>query len=322
MKALVLHELSGPRALSLDEVPEPPAEDRVLIEVRAAGVSYPDLLISYGRYQVRSEPPFIPGAEVAGVVLSAPAASEFRAGDRVSAITMLGGYAERVAVAPDHVLPLPAETDFAEGAALVSNYQTAHFALHRRAGLIAGDTVLVLGSAGGLGSAAIQVAKALDAVVIAGVHREGAEDFLRDLGADEVVPLRDGWLQRVRELTGGRGVDIVIDPVGGEVFDDAVRALASEGRLVVLGFAGGGIPQVKVNRLLLRNVSVVGGGWGEYVRTHPGALAETGAAVAALVAKGMRPPVTARYPLERGAQALIDMEDGRVLGKVVLTVES
>jgi NADPH2:quinone reductase len=205
---------------------------------------------------------------------------------------------------------------------MVSNHQTAYFALHRRAGLIAGDSVLVLGSAGGLGSAAIQVAKALDAMVIAGVHREGAEDFLRELGADEVVRLRDGWLERVRELTGGRGVNVVVDPVGGELFDDAVRALASEGRLLVLGFAGGGIPQVKVNRLLLRNVSVVGAGWGDYVRRNPGALVETGAALAALVEKGMRPPITARYPLERGAQALIDVEQGRVLGKVVLTLES
>jgi len=318
VQALVLTELAGPQALRARDIAEPPSDGRVLIEVRASGVCYPDLLLTYGRYQVRAEPPFVPGNEVAGVVLDAPVGSGVRAGDRVIAVPSLGGYAERVAVDPAFVLPLPPELDFAGGAALLANHQTVHFALHRRAGLAAGETVLVLGSAGGVGSAAIQVAKALGARVLAGVHREGAEEFLRGLGADEVVPLRDGWPDRVRELTVGRGVDVVVDPVGGAVFDDAVRVLAPEGRLIVLGFAGGGIPQIKVNRLLLRNASIVGAGWGEFLRTRPQALAETAAALAALVGEGLRPPVTVRYPLARGADALRDLEAGRVLGKAVL----
>lgn len=251
-------------------------------------------------------------------MLSAPAGSGLQAGERVAAIAALGGFAERAAVDPGFVLRLPGELDFAEGAALLVNHQTAYFALRRRAGLVAGETVLVLGSAGGVGSAAVQVAKALGAQVLAGVHRDGAEDFLRELGADHVMSLRSGWLEQVRELTTARGVDIVIDPVGGDLFADAVRALAPEGRLIVLGFAGGGIPQIKVNRLLLRNVSIIGAGWGEFLRTHPWALAETADALAVLAGQGLRPPVTARYPLAHGAQALSDLEDGKVLGKAVL----
>jgi NADPH2:quinone reductase len=318
MKALVLSELSGPGALSLGDVDEPVADGRVLIDVHAAGVCYPDLLLTYGRYQVQIEPPFVPGTEVAGIVLDAPESRGFRPGQRVLALSPLGGYAERVAVDPALVLPMPPELDFAEGAALLANHQTMHFALVRRARLVAGETVLVLGAAGGIGTAAIQLATALGARVIAGVHRAGAEGFLRDLGTEQVVSLGDGWPAKVRELTGGRGVDVVVDPVGGAIFDDAVRVLAPEARLLVIGFAGGGIPTVKVNRLLLRNASVVGVGWGEFLRSHPQALAETAAGLAELVAKGLRPPVTARYPLELGADALRDLEQGKVFGKAVL----
>ncbi|AIJ24652.1 zinc binding alcohol dehydrogenase [Amycolatopsis methanolica 239] len=321
VKALVVHGLDGPSAIRFDDVDEPPSDGKVLIEVRAAGVCYPDLLLTQGRYQARAQPPFVPGSEVAGLVVHAPDGSGFSAGDRVQAVVGLGAYAQRVAVDPGAVWRLPDELDFAEGAALLANHQTAHFALHRRAGLTAGETVLVLGSAGGVGSAAVQVATALGARVIAGVHRRGADEFVRGLGSDGIVPLHDGWLDRVREVTSGRGVDVVVDPVGGALFDDAVRALAPEGRLIVLGFAGGAIPQVKVNRLLLRNVSVVGAGWGEFLRTRPQALAETAQALQAFVARGLRPPVTRRFPLAEGAQALLDLEAGTVLGKAVLVTE-
>lgn len=233
----------------------------MLIDVKASGVCFPDLLITYGKYQIRPEPPFIPGAEISGVVVSAPEGSGFAPGDRVLAAAYLGGYAERIAVNPAQVLRIPDGLAFDEAASLIINYQTMEFALARRAKIVAGETVVVLGAAGGVGTATIQLAKAHGARVIAVVRREGVEDFLRELGADEVVPLAPGWGERIRELTDGVGAQIVVDPVGGDAFDDAVRVLAPEGRLVVIGFAGGGIPEVKVNRVLFRNISIVGAAW-------------------------------------------------------------
>ena len=209
-----------------------------------------------GEYQLRLEPPFIPGMEVAGVVRSAPYESEFKPGQRVTALSMLGAWAEQVAVAPDNLTPTPDGLDDAESVALLGNYQTMYFALAKRGALRPGETVLVLGSAGGVGTAAVQIAKALGARVIAMVHRPHAVEFVESLGADVVLPLTEGWLKAVQETTDGRGVDLVVDPIGGDAFDDAIRALAVEGRLLVIGFAAGGIPTVKVNRLLLRNVAV------------------------------------------------------------------
>ncbi|MBX7434243.1 NADPH:quinone oxidoreductase family protein [Mycobacterium sp. Y57] len=319
MKALVAQELTGPSGLAYLDVPDPADPAKVIIDVGAAGVCFPDLLLLRGEYQLRLDPPFIPGMEVAGVVRSAPAGSGFQAGQRVSAFTMMGGYAERVAVAPESVVPTPADVDDAAAAALLGNYYTMYFALQRRAGLRAGETVLVLGSGGGVGTAAVQIAKAMGARVIAMVHRPGAVGFVESLGADAVLPLTDGWLDAVKQHTGGRGVDVVVDPIGGPAFDDAVRALATEGRLLVLGFAaGGGIPTVKVNRLLLRNVSVVGVGWGEFVNRTPGAQAEVAAGLGELVAAGLRPPAPVSFPLSAGVQALQALADGEVHGKLVL----
>jgi NADPH2:quinone reductase len=291
----------------------------VVVDVGAAGVSFPDLLLIKGEYQLKLEPPFVPGTEVAGVVRSAPADSGFVAGQRVSTLTMLGAWAERVAVPPASVTPTPDGLDDGAAVCLLGNYYTMYFALERRAALRAGETVLVLGSAGGVGTAAIQIAKALGAKVIALVHRPGAMDFVASLGADVVLPLTDGWAQSVREHTDGRGVDVVVDPVGGDAFDDAIRVLATEGRLLVLGFAsGGGIPMVKVNRLLLRNVSVVGVGLGEFINRTPGAQAEIGAGLGRLIDAGLRPPPPVRYPLSEGRAALESLATGGVRGKVVL----
>ncbi|MDH6680942.1 NADPH2:quinone reductase [Rhodococcus sp. LBL1] len=321
MRAVVVTELAGPSSMVVRDVPEPDATGLVLIDVKASGVCFPDLLISYGKYQLRPEPPFVPGTEVAGVVVSAPEGSGFEPGQRVLAVSSLGGYAEQVAVHPALVLPIPDELGFDEAASLIINYQTMEFALGRRARLQAGETVAILGAAGGVGTSAIQLAKAHGARVIAVVRRDGADDFLREIGADDVVRLADGWATRVRELTGGRGADVVVDPVGGDAFDDAVRALAPEGRLLVIGFAGGGIPSIKVNRVLFRNISVVGAAWGEFLRTEPTALADTHAALVKRVRAGLRPIVTARYPLASAAEALADLEAGRVLGKAVLVQE-
>lgn len=304
--------------MTLRDVVEPDSSGKVLIDVRAAGVNYPDLLMTQGAYQMKVNPPFIPGAEVSGVVLEVPAGSRFNPGDRVLALCGLGGYAQKITVESSMVIPAPPELDFVHSVALIANYQTAYFALSRRAMLLSGETVVVLGAAGGVGTAAIQVAKGLGAHVIAVVHRDGAGDFLRDLGADDVVQLVDGWAEVVRTLTRGRGVDIVVDPIGGTAFDDAVRILAPEGRLLVIGFAAGGIPQIKVNRLLLRNASVLGVGWGEYLRKEPQALAEVGKGVADLVASGMKPAVTDIFRLDEARTALERLAGGSVLGKVVL----
>jgi NADPH2:quinone reductase len=319
VKALVAQELSGPSGLVYADVDDLADDGMVIVDVGAAGVSFPDLLLIKGEYQLKLDPPFIPGTEVAGVVRSAPADSGFAAGQRVTGLSMLGAWAERVALPPASVLPTPDGIDDGAAVCLLGNYYTMYFALVRRAALRAGETVLVLGSAGGVGTAAIQIAKALGAKVIAMVHRPGAMKFVESLGADVVLPLTDGWAQAVREHTDGRGVDVVVDPVGGEVFDDAIRVLATEGRLLVLGFAsGGGIPTVKVNRLLLRNVSVVGVGLGEFINRTPGAQVEIGAGLGKLVEAGLRPPPPVRYPLSEGRAALESLADGGIKGKVVL----
>ena len=319
MKALVAQELSGPSGLVYTDVDEPSGDGAVVVDVGAAGVGFPDLLLIKGEYQLKLDPPFVPGTEVAGVVRSAPPESGFTVGQRVTGLSMLGAWAERVALAPASVLPTPDGVDDGAAVCLLGNYYTMYFALVRRGGLLAGETVLVLGSAGGVGTAAIQIATALGARVIAMVHRPGATEFVESLGADVVLPLTDGWAQAVREHTDGRGVDLVVDPVGGDAFDDAIRVLATEGRLLVLGFAsGGGIPTVKVNRLLLRNVSVVGVGLGEFVNRTPGAQAEIGAGLGKLVAAGLRPPPPMRHPLPDGRAALESLANGGVKGKVVL----
>ncbi|MDZ4264663.1 MAG: NADPH:quinone oxidoreductase family protein [Mycobacterium sp.] len=319
MKALVAQELSGPSGLVYTDVADPVGgADNVFVDVGAAGVCFPDLLMLRGEYQMKMDPPFVPGLEVAGTVRSAPADSGFVAGQRVSGFSLLGAWAEQVALPLSGVVPTHDGLDDASAVCLLGNYYTMHFALQRRGALRPGETVLVLGSAGGVGTAAVEIAKALGARVIAMVHRPSAVEFVESLGADVVLPLTDGWLDAVKQHTDGRGVDVVVDPIGGEAFDDAVRALATEGRLLVIGFAAGGIPTVKVNRLLLRNVSVVGVGWGEFVNRTPGAQAEVGAALNRLVDAGLRPPAPVRFPLSSGVQALQSLADGAVHGKLVL----
>lgn len=319
MRALQVEKTIGPDGIRLAEVPEPEAGDGLLVEVHAAGVTFPDLLLSRGLYQYKPDPPFVPGNEIAGVVRAAPAGSGFEPGDRVVGATMIGGFAETAALPVALAAPMPEGLDFAEGAALVCNYHTAHFALHRRARLVAGETVVVLGAAGGVGTASIQVARGLGAKTIAVVRRPGQEEFLRGLGADEVVQAAEGWKDRVRELTGGRGADVVLDPVGGDAFAEGLRCLAPEGRILVVGFAAGAIPELTVNRLLLRNVSAVGVAWGAFLMGDLGLFASTAEALSGMVDAGVvRPPIAVRYPLEDGAQALADLDAGKIFGKAVL----
>jgi NADPH2:quinone reductase len=327
MRAIQIVEESGPdSALELVELDEPepshmltPGEG-VVVDVHAAGVSFPELLQTRGMYQMKPPLPFVPGSEVAGVVRSAPAGAAVKAGDRVAAFCALGGFAE-TAVAPEFfTVPLSGELDFAQGAGLILNYHTAYFALALRGQMKDGEWVLVHGAAGGVGTASLQVAKGLGGRTVAVVSSEQKAAVAREAGADEVVSLSDGWKDEVVELTGG-GVDVVVDPVGGDRFTDSLRSLREDGRLLVLGFTGGAIPEVKVNRLLLRNVAVVGAGWGAYVMGKPDLNREVGAAVNRMVDEGfIRPVVGERFPFERAADALRTLDERRATGKLVLEV--
>ena len=294
----------------------------MVVDVHAAGVSFPELLQTRGQYQLKPELPFVPGSEVAGIVRSASDDADVREGDRVSAFCALGGFAE-TAVAPSFfTFPLDEALDFAQGAGLILNYHTAYFALAMRGRLRSGETVLVHGAAGGVGTAALQVAKGLGARTIALVSTEAKRGVAEQAGADETVLVGDSWKDEVRSLSDG-GVDVVIDPVGGDRFTDSLRALREDGRLIVVGFTGGSIPEVRVNRLLLNNTEVVGAGWGAYVMRKPQLNREVGAAIARMVGEGfIRPVVGERFPLEQAGEALRALEERRATGKVVLEVRA
>jgi NADPH2:quinone reductase len=327
MRAIQIVNETGPDgALELVDLPEPepshmltPGEG-VVVEVHAAGVSFPEVLQTRGQYQMKPPMPFVPGSEVAGVVLSAPAGASVKEGDRVAAFCALGGFAE-TAVAPEFfTFELSPQLDFAQGAALILNYHTAYFALLLRGRLARGETVLVHGAAGGVGTASLQVAQGLGANTIALVSSVAKRAVAEEAGADHTLLLGDGWKDEVLEISGG-GVDMVLDPVGGDRFTDSLRSLREDGRLVVVGFTGGSIPEVRVNRLLLRNTEVVGAGWGAYVMGKPDLNREIGAAVNGMVDAGfIRPIVGERFPLERAAEALKTLDERRATGKIVLDV--
>ncbi len=327
MRAVQIVDLTGPEsALRIVDLPEPgPSHpltpgSGVLVEVHAAGVSFPELLQTRGQYQVKPDLPFVPGSEVAGVVTSAPERASVRPGDRVAAFSFLGAWAE-TAVAPESmVFRLPAQLDFAQGAGLILNYHTAYFSLKLRGRLAEGETVLVHGAAGGVGTAAIQVARGLGARTIGVVSSDEKAEVARAAGADEVIRSDGPWKDEAKALSDG-GVDVVLDPVGGDRFTDSIRSLREGGRVLVVGFTGGAIPEVKVNRLLLNNTEVVGAGWGAYVMSKPSAWREIGAAVSGLVDAGqVRPIVGAQFPLEHAGKALKLLDERAALGKVVLDV--
>jgi NADPH2:quinone reductase len=336
MKAIQIVDLTGPdSALELVDLPEPEAThmlspgEGVVIDVHCAGVAFPELLQTRGEYQIKPPLPFVPGSEVAGVVRSAEigsppipggGASDLKAGDRVAAFCGLGGFAETAVAPPFLTFALPAELDFAQGASLILNYHTAHFSLVLRGRLREGETVLVHGAAGGVGTAALQVAKGLGARTIAVVSSEAKQQIALNAGADHVLRSDGPWKDEAKELSGG-GVEIVFDPVGGDRFTDSLRSLREGGRLVVVGFAGGSIPEVKVNRLLLGNTEVIGAGWGGYAMSRPEVNLEIGAAIAGLIERGfVRPIVGERFPLERAADALRAIDERRATGKIVLDV--
>jgi NADPH2:quinone reductase len=323
MRAVQISQLDGPaaaRVVDLDEPVGDDAADVVVIDVHAAGVAFPDVLQSRGLYQHKPGLPFVPGGEAAGVVRSAPPGAHVRAGDRVAALTMLNGAMAQVITLPAaQVFKLPDTVSFEAGAGLLFNDLTVLFALTERGKLSAGATVLVHGAAGGIGTSTLRLAGPLGASrVIAVVSTPAKAEVARAAGATDVV-LADGFRDAVSELTGGRGVDLILDPVGGDRFTDSLRSLAPGGKLLVVGFTGGEIPTVKVNRLLLNNIDVVGVGWGAWVMSHPGELQRQWATLEQLLASGAAPaPQPDVFGLEQAADALAALENRTAAGKVVL----
>lgn len=324
MRAVQVVTTTGPADIEVREVdaPTPGAHD-VLVEVHSVGVAFPDLLLSRGEYQFKPEPPFTLGVDFAGVVLDpgSPESSGFTVGQRVAGVNLHGGAAEQVANPAIFTFALPDALSYDEGAALPMNYLTALFALEERGSLREGETVLVHGAAGGVGTATLQVAKGLGARTIAVVSTEEKAAFARAAGADEVVVGPD-FKDAVKELTRGVGVDVVLDVVGGPAFTDSLRCLAEQGRVLVVGFAAGqGIPEVKVNRLLLGNTDVRGVGWGAYAMTRPGYMQQQWHRLEPMITSGVvRPPIGATYDLGDFGRALVDMDERRTLGKSVVRV--
>jgi NADPH:quinone reductase len=322
MRALLLTAYDGPGALRLADVPEPESSGLVAIEVYAAGVGYPDLLITQGRYQVKPEIPFVPGLEVAGLVRSAPPGSAFRAGDQVAAAVAMGGFAELAVARPERVMPIPSGLGFAGATALPVNYVAAYLALVRRAHMIPGEIVLVHGAGGGTGSAAVEVAKWLGATVIATAGSPERCEVASRAGADHVLRSDGDWRTEVLELLGGPRVAVVFDPVGGDrVALDSIRVLAPEGRWLVIGFTSGQIPAVPVNRYLLRNVSAVGVHVSGFVASEPGLVTAAAAALGQMHADGrLHPSIRTGYRLDDGPRALAELATRAGWGKAVLTV--
>lgn len=322
MRAFQLHSYSGPTGLSSIEVAEPEGDaETAVVEVRAIGINFPDLLLTKGQYQRKPELPFTPGCEVAGVIRWAPAESGWRAGDRVMAFIWDGAYAESVAIPVRSLVAIPDEMGFDVAAGLVVNHHTVHFALARRGHVQPGENVLVMGAGGGIGSAAVQVAKGLGARVIAGVAGEHEVTVAKESGADEVIILEVGFAKQIRELTDGEGVDAILDPLGDWLFDEGVRALASEGRILVIGFAAGDIPSLRTNRLLLRNVSAVGVAWGATLDKDPALLAWGAKALHRMYAEGsVRPHIGQRFTFDDIPTALQLLDAHEIRGKAIVEV--
>ena len=319
MRAAVITALTGPDAIEIREVAEPtPERDQVLVDVEYVGVVFPDVLQTRGEYQLRPDVPFTPGWEVSGVVRAD--VGGFRAGDRVAAMPVVGGLAETVAVDAHMVFPLPDGVPFDKAAALPLNYLTVHFALTRRAQLRKGETVLVHGAAGGVGTAACQLAAAYGARVIAVVSTPKKGEVAKEAGAHDIV-LADGFRDAVRRLTADRGVDVIVDPVGGDRFTDSLRSLAREGRLLVLGFTGGEIPTVKVNRLLLTNTTVMGVASAEFWVNDPDYVSRQWRDLMPLVQSGaIDPPIGSVFGLDETAAAIRAMDQRRAVGKVLVRI--
>lgn len=321
MRAIRVAALTGPDDVELAAVDRPsPGQGEVLIEVAYAGVTFPELLQTRGMYQVKHDLPFVLGSEAAGIVAEAGPGSRFSVGDRVAAIPGKGSFAEFMVVNDEQTVPVPDGISLAHAAGMPMNVLTADFALRLRAQAKAGQSILVHGAAGGLGSAAVQMALAMGLEVIGVVSTEAKAQTVRELGATHVV-MAEGFKDATKEIYPD-GVDYVFDPVGGARFTDSTRVLAPYGRLLVLGFTAGEIPSVKVNRLLLKNISVDGVAWGGATRERPGYIAEQWDSIAAYVAAGkLNPAIHGTYPLSDAAKAIGELDSRSVQGKVLLEVK-
>ncbi len=322
MKAVLCKSWGLPDSLVVEDVePLTPGADEVVVSVKACGVNFPDTLIVQGKYQFKPPFPFSPGGEVAGTVKSVGGnVKHFNVGDPVIAFVGWGGFAEEAKCNVSQVMPIPRGTPFPLAASFVLAYGTSYHALADRAQLKAGETLLVLGAAGGVGLAACEIGKALGARVIAAASTDEKLAICRKHGADEVINYsRDNLREQIDRLTSKRGVDIVYDPVGGEFSETALRSLAWKGRHLVVGFAAGDIPKMPLNLTLLKGASIIGVFWGAFVKNEPAASAENMKALFELLKLGkLRPLVSETYPLERAADALNDMMQRKVVGKVVL----
>ena len=322
MRAVVVDRWLDPSELHVGDVPEPKVLPGALaLAVQAAGCNFFDILMVQGKYQLKPPFPFVPGAEVAGVVEAVgDGVDGFRVGDRVLASCGLGGFAERVVVPARAAHAMPAAMSFAEGASLPIVYPTAYAGLRHRGRLQAGETLLVHAAAGGVGLAAVQIGKALGARVIATAGGPEKLQVAGRAGADVLIDYgREDFVARVKEATGGRGADVIYDSVGGDVFEGSLKCIAWNGRLVVIGFAGGSIPSVAANRILLKNIEVTGLHWGAYAQHQPEAIPVVFRELFELYEAGrIRPVIFRSYPLEEAAQALADLGSRKTFGKVVL----
>lgn len=329
MKAIVIDAFKPPEQLSIGDLPDPELDDNsVLIEVHAAAVNYPDLLVVQGKYQILPERPFAPGKDAAGVVRAVGSnVTRVRPGDRVVAQLEYGGYAELVSAHEHACFKLPDSMSFADAAAMGLVYQTAYFALVERGGFKPGEKVLVTGAAGGVGSAAVQLVKGLGGTALAAVNSDAQARFLQDMGADAIIDLnvpdlRNAVREQVRAATAGHGADVLLDTLGGDAFDASLRAMAWCGRAVIIGFAAGRIPEVKVNYLLVKNIGVSGLQWSDYRERQPEKVESVQQHIFRLYDQGaIKPQVAGTLPLARAGEALGRLASGQVTGKYVLTID-
>lgn len=324
MQAIVCQELGGPAALRLSEVPDPcPGAGQVRLRVRACGINFADGLITRGQYQVQPQLPFSPGFEVAGEVLELGAGvDEFAQGDRVIAITPHGGYAEQVVVAATRCLRMPAAMPWVDGAAFPVVFGTSHVALAHRARLRKGELLVVHGAGGGVGLTAVAIGKQLGATVIATASSRAKLEAARAQGADHLIDASDDLRLRIKELSNGRGADVVYDPVGGDSFTASLRSMAFEGRILIIGFASGSVPQVPANHLLVKNVDVIGVNWPAYAELHPEVMIGSFRTLVQWYVDGaIRPHVSATYPLAQAVDALHEVVGRKSTGKIVITVD-
>jgi NADPH2:quinone reductase len=322
MRAVRCHELTGPKSLRVDEIPAPtPGPGEVLIEVHAAGINFPDVLLTYGKYQFKAEPPFIPGGEAAGIVRAVGGGvNDFAPGDRVAATLMNGAFAEQIVAPEGAVVKLPDAVPFEVGAATLLTYATTLHALVDRAAIQPGETLLVLGASGGVGTAAIELGKLLGARVIAAASSDEKTAYCKERGADDVINYaKEDLKERAKALTHGNGANVVYDPVGGPYADAALRSIAWQGRYLVVGFAAGEIPKIPLNLVLLKGCQIVGVFWGSFAMRESKRNRDNAHRILEWVADGkLRPHVDGVSKFEDARAALERMERREVKGKLVL----